>query len=70
MGARFLFYRSKVFSAQMTIGEKYSTLNRIISINIKDVFERAKVDPEAQEMIRVREKATMDYTSDIKTAKD
>ena len=36
----------------------------------KEVFERAKVDPAAQELLRVREKALMDYASDIKTAKD
>ena len=148
MVARSLFYWSKVFSAQMVVGEKYSTLNRTISINIldfrlfekdmrfwrkctitdietnekltdllelhfielgkvksikkdspvtfwieffknpyseqvkalcdyvpeikeaKDVFERAKVDPEAHELMRIREKATMDYASDIKMAKE
>ena len=36
----------------------------------KEVFERAKIDPEAQELLRVREKALMDYASDIKTAED
>ena len=36
----------------------------------KEVFERAKVDPAAQELLRVREKALMDYASDMRTAKD
>ncbi len=36
----------------------------------KEVFERAKIDPAAQELLRIREKALMDYASDIKTAKD
>jgi predicted transposase/invertase (TIGR01784 family) len=36
----------------------------------KSIFEKAKSDPEAQELIRIREKATRDYVSDIATAKD
>jgi len=36
----------------------------------KEVFERAKVDPEAQELMRVSEKAIIDCASDIKTAED
>ena len=148
MVARALFYWSKVFAAQLVVGEKYENLHQTISINIldfklfekderfwkkyaitdletnerltdlfelhfielskikevrkdspitfwieffknpyseqvkalcdyvpeikeaKEVFERAKVDPEAQELLRVREKALMDYASDMRTAKD
>ena len=36
---------------------------------IKDVFERAKRDPEARELMRIREKALLDYASDINTAR-
>ena len=148
MVARALFYWSKVFAAQLVVGEKYEDLHQTISINIldfklfekderfwkkyaitdletnekltdlfelhfielskikevrkdspitfwieffknpyseqvktlcdyvpeikeaKEVFERAKVDPAAQELLRVREKALIDYASDIKTAED
>lgn len=148
MVARALFYWSKVFAAQLIVGEKYEDLHQTISINIldfklfekderfwkkyaitdletnekltdlfelhfielskikevrkdspitfwieffknpyseqvktlcdyvpeikeaKEVFERAKVDPAAQELLRVREKALIDYASDIKTAED
>ena len=148
MVARALFYWSKIFAAQLVVGEKYEDLHQTISINIldfklfekderfwkkyaitdletnerltdlfelhfielskikevrkdspitfwieffknpyseqvktlcdyvpeikeaKEVFERAKVDPAAQELMRVREKALMDYASDIKTAED
>lgn len=35
----------------------------------KEVFEKAKSDPEAQELIRIQEKATRDYTSDLAGAK-
>ena len=148
MVARSLFYWSKVFAAQLVVGEKYENLHQTISINIldfklfekderfwkkyaitdletnerltdlfelhfielskikevrkdspitfwieffknpyseqvktlcdyvpeikeaKEVFERAKVDPAAQELLRVSEKALIDYASDIKTAKD
>ena len=148
MTARALFYWSKVFAAQLVVGEKYENLHQTISINIldfklfekderfwkkygitdletnekltdlfelhfielskikevrkdspitfwieffknpyseqvktlcdyvpeikeaKEVFERAKIDPAAQELLRIREKALMDYASDIKTAED
>lgn len=36
----------------------------------KSIFEKAKSDPEAQELMRIREKAIRDYTSDIASAKD
>ena len=36
----------------------------------KDVFEKAKTSSDARELLRIREKAKLDYASDIKTAKD
>ena len=36
----------------------------------KEVFERAKSDPFAQEQMRIHEKAVMDYASGIATARD
>ena len=36
----------------------------------KEVYERAKSDPEAQELMRIREKATRDFASAIHGAKD
>jgi predicted transposase/invertase (TIGR01784 family) len=36
----------------------------------KSIFEKAKSDPGAQELMRIREKAIRDYTSDIASAKD
>lgn len=36
----------------------------------KSIFEKAKSDPEARELMRIREKAIRDYTSDIASAKD
>lgn len=36
----------------------------------KNIFEKAKADPEAQELMRVREKAIRDYSNDIACAKD
>ena len=34
------------------------------------MYEKAKISPDAQELLRIREKARLDYASDIKTAKD
>ena len=36
----------------------------------KDVYEKAKTSPDAQELLRIREKARLDYASDIKTAEE
>ena len=36
----------------------------------KDVYEKAKTSPDAQELLRIREKARLDYSSDMQTAKD
>ena len=36
----------------------------------KEVFEKAKADPEAQVLMRIREKATRDFASAIQGAKD
>lgn len=36
----------------------------------KEVYERAKLDPEAQELMRIKEKAIRDYTSDLSGAKE
>jgi predicted transposase/invertase (TIGR01784 family) len=35
----------------------------------KEIFERAKLDPEAQETMRVYEKAAYDYGNDVSVAK-
>jgi predicted transposase/invertase (TIGR01784 family) len=35
----------------------------------KEIFERAKLDPEAQETMRVYEKAAYDYGNDVSAAK-
>jgi predicted transposase/invertase (TIGR01784 family) len=35
----------------------------------KEIFERAKLDPEAQEIMRVYEKAAYDYGNDVSAAK-
>jgi predicted transposase/invertase (TIGR01784 family) len=36
----------------------------------KEIYEKAKTDPEAQELMRVREKAVRDYANDVAIAKN
>ena len=36
----------------------------------KDVYEKAKTSPDAQELLRIREKARLDYSSDMQIAKE
>lgn len=52
--------------------EKIASLCEFVPeiMEAKNLFEKAKSDPEAQELIRIREKALRDYASDIASAKD